>query len=330
MKRIGSYTLILIVAGSLLLGGCSSKTPKVYRVGILYNTGSFIEISGGFMAKMTELGYLEGQNIAYDIQDGKDDPAEMRRIARKFIDDQVDLILTLATPASLTAKAMTQGTDVPVVFAYAGVEGANLIESVREPGGNITGVRYPGSEQISKRLEILLEIEPGIERVWIGYDKGNTNSVPALEALRRAASSAGVTLVEVPAAAMEEIEADLEARTEADDIGLDAIVLMPDGFSHSPHGLSLICGFAKQHGVPVGGSFLYTVEAGALFGNANNLDQVGELAAPLADKIFQGIPAGTIPVVSPEQELWINYALAQELGLSVPEGLLKMADGIIR
>jgi putative ABC transport system substrate-binding protein len=330
MRRIGALILVLIVAGSLLLGGCSSKTPEVHHVGVLYNTGAFIEISGGFMAKMTELGYLDRKNIAYDIQDGRDEPAEMQRIARKFVSEKVDLILTLATPASLTAKAVTQGTDVPVVFAYAGIEGADLIESVREPGGNITGVRFPGPEQIGKRLEILLEIATRIERVWIGYDKNSSNTAPALEALRRAALSAGVTLVEVPGATFEEIQADLAARSAAEDIGLDAMLLMPDGFNHSPFGLPVICAFAKRHGVPVGGSFLYTVEAGALFGNANNLSQVGRLAAPLADKIFKGIPAGTIPVVTPEQELWINYAVARELGLSVPDGLLKMAKGIIR
>jgi putative ABC transport system substrate-binding protein len=331
MKRMGSSILVLIVAGNLLLGGCRSRKPEVYRVGMLDNGGAFFDdVSAGFKARMTELGYLEGQNITYDIQDGKNDPVEMRRVIRKFVAKKIDLVFTVATPPSVIAKAVTQGTDVPVVFTYAGIEGADLVESVREPGGNITGVRFPGPEQISKRLEILLEIAPGIERVWIGYEKGNPNTAPALEALRGAAKSSGVTLVEVPAATLEEIEADLAARSEADDIGFDAMLLMPDGFNHSPNGLPIISGFAKQHSLPLGGSFLYTVEAGALFGNANNLTQVGELAAPLADKMFKGVPAGTIPVVTPEQELWINYAVAQELGLSVPEGLLKMADGIVR
>ena len=331
MKRMGSSILVLIVAGNLLLGGCRSRKPEVYRVGMLDNGGAFFDdVSAGFKARMTELGYLEGQNITYDIQDGKNDPVEMRRVIRKFVAKKIDMVFTVATPPSVIAKAVTQGTDVPVVFTYAGIEGADLVESVREPGGNITGVRFPGPEQISKRLEILLEIAPGIERVWIGYEKGNPNTAPALEALRGAAKSSGVTLVEVPAATLEEIEADLAARSEADDIGFDAMLLMPDGFNHSPNGLPIISGFAKQHSLPLGGSFLYTVEAGALFGNANNLTQVGELAAPLADKMFKGVPAGTIPVVTPEQELWINYAVAQELGLSVPEGLLKMADGIVR
>jgi putative ABC transport system substrate-binding protein len=69
---------------------------------------------------------------------------------------------------------------------------------------------------------------------------------------------------------------------------------------------------------------------GALFVNGTNFTNVGELAASLADKILKGTPAGTIPVLSPEQELTINYKVAQGLGLTVPEGLLKQAKEIVR
>jgi len=204
------------------------------------------------------------------------------------------------------------------------------VKSVREPGGNTSGVRFPGPEQISKRLEILLEIAPQVKRVWIGYDKNYLNTAPALEALRPLAASLGVTLVEVPAASIADLEADLSARAASGDVGIDAIILMPDIFNHSPDGWGLISTFAAEHDVILGGSFLYTVEQGAVFGNANDLYKVGEQAAPIADKILRGTPAGTIPVVTPEQELWINYKVAQELGLTVPESLLGMAAEIIR
>jgi putative ABC transport system substrate-binding protein len=323
--------LIWVVVFALLLSGCGPGKPKVYRVGIL-GGGSFTTITDGFKAGMAELGYVEDQNIVYDWPDtDTTDMAEEQRIAKKFVDDKVDLIFTSgSTPAALAAKAATQGTDIPVVFTYAATEGSNLVKSVREPGGNITGVRYPGPEQISKRLEILLELAPSAKRVWIGYDKNSPNTALTLETLRPLAMSKGITLVEVPAATMEEIEADLAARAAAADLGLDAIILMPDGFNHSPDGFAMLSKFAAEHKVPLGGSFLYTVEAGAVFGNANDLVKVGELAAPLADKVFKGTPAGTIPVVTPEQDLYINYKVAQGLGLTVPEGLLSQAAEIIR
>jgi putative ABC transport system substrate-binding protein len=327
-RRIWLVTLIFILLSSLLVSGCGAEEePKVYRVGIL-GGGSMVVIGDGFKTKMTELGYKEGENIVYDFPENQDD---MQAVAEQFVADKVDLIFTAgSTPAALTAKAATQGTDVPVVFAYAGIEGTGLVNSVREPGGNITGVRYPGPGTISKRLEILLQIAPEVKRVWIGYDKNSVNSAPTLEVLRPAASALGVTLVEVPATTVEELEADLAARAASADLGVDGLILMPDGLSNSPEGFAMMSQFSAEHKVPLGGSFLYTVEQGAVFGNAENLFYIGELAAPLADKVLKGTPAGTIPVVSPEQELWINYKVAQELGLTVPEGLLSQATEIIR
>jgi putative ABC transport system substrate-binding protein len=319
---------ILIVAVCVFLSCCGEK--KVYRVGILFDAEAFTAIADGFKAKMTELGYVEGKNIVYDSQFTNMDPAESQRLVKKLLDDKVDLIFTFPTPVTLVAHAVAQGTDIPVVFAYATTEGSNLIKSVREPGGNITGVRYPGHEMMWKRLEVLLEIAPRVKRVWIGYDKNNPNTTAALATLRQAASSSGVILVEVPATTLAELEADLAKRAASDDLGLDAMVLMPDGFNHAPDGMKVLSTFAAEHNVPLGGSFLYTVKAGAVFGNANDLFKVGKLTAPLADKILKGTPAGTIPVVTPEQDLWINYKVAQELGLTVPEGLLSMAEEIIR
>lgn len=321
-------TLLIVI---VFLSGCTSpQTQKVYHVGILSGTDEFLPIADGFKEKMTKLGYVEGKNIFYDLQKTNADPVGEQRAAKKFADDRVDLIFTFPTEPTVTAWNATKGTNIPVVFAYAGIEGSNLVKSVREPGGNITGVRFPGPEQISKRLEILLEVAPSVRRVWLGYDKTYPNNPPALAALRPLALSRNVTLVEVPAANLEELRADLEARNRSDDIGMDAIILMPDIFNHCPEGWGMINRFATEHKVPVGGSFLYTVEEGALFGNANDLVKVGELAAPQADKILKGTPAGNIPIVTPEQELWINYRRAQDLNLTVNEGLLSRAVEIIR
>jgi putative ABC transport system substrate-binding protein len=137
-------------------------------------------------------------------------------------------------------------------------------------------------------------------------------------------------LVETPVTTFEEIEADLAARAAADDPGFDAMVLMPDGFSASPPALAVLSQFAAEHKVPLAGSFIYTLEAGAVFGNANDLFEVGKLAATPADKILKGTPPGELPVLTPEQELYINYKVAQELGLTVPESLLGQAAEIIR
>jgi putative ABC transport system substrate-binding protein len=322
------FTWIIIT--TLVLSGCGSS--KVYRVGILRSNQVFVVIEDGFRAKMTELGYIENENTTYVVQttDPGATPEQRQDLLKKLVEDKVDLIFVSGSPDAVAAKIATQGTDIPVVFAYGQLEGTGLVNSVREPGGNMTGVRYPGSEMISKRLAVMLQIAPDAKRVWIGYNKNGPNTATALEALRPAASSLGVTLVEVPATQMDELTADLAARAQLSDPGMDAIITMPDDFNTTAANYELISKFAAEHKVPLAGGIGFMAKQGALFVNSTNLTNVGELAAPLADKILKGTPAGTIPVVTPEQTLVINYNVAQQLGLNLSEGMLKMADEVIR
>jgi putative ABC transport system substrate-binding protein len=254
----------------------------------------------------------------------------MKEISEKFVADEVDLIFTITHGAALTAKAATQGMDIPVVFAVAMAEGGDLVESVREPGGNITGVRFPGADLTVKRFEFLLDMAPQTKRVWLTYLANYGAATSALEALRPVASSAGVTLIEVPITSVEDIAADLQARAESGDIDMDAILIMPEPVSQSPPGWAAISAFAAEHKLPVAGSAAFEADQGAIFSYISDNFETGELAAPLADKIFKGTPAGTIPVVTPESYLRLNYKLAQEIGLTVPEGLLSLATEVIR
>jgi putative ABC transport system substrate-binding protein len=329
-KKVKVVVAVMILTLIVLSGCGNTETSKVYRVGILSSNQAFAAIGDGFKAKMTELGYIENKNIIYIVQNANSDPDDRQRQIKKLVDDKVDLIFVSGSPDAVAAKAITQGTSIPVVFAYTQLEGTDLVNSIREPGGNMTGVRYPGPEMISRRLEIMLKIAPQIKRVWIGYNQNGPNTATALEALRPTASSLGVTLVEVPATKAEELGADLTARAQSTDLGLDAIITMPDEFNASAANFEVINKFATEHKIPLAGGIASMAQEGALFVNSTNLTNVGELAAPLADKILKGTPAGTLPVVTPEQTLTINYKVAQQLGLTVPEGMLKQAVEIIR
>lgn len=331
-SRPGRWLVLLMgsLLITLLVSGCQAEPPKVYRVGILNGFPPFAEIADGFKAKMSELGYVEGQNVVYDVQTPNFDPAEEERILKQFVTDDVDLIFTFATEAAIATKVATQGTEIPVVFAFGVLEGNDLIESVRQPGGNITGVRFPGPELSVKRLELLHQIAPQAKRVAVIYNANYPANPSQLEALRPAAASWGLSLVEVPVKSVADIEADLQARSASDDIGLDAILIITDDLSQSPDGWPLISKFAAEHKIPIAGSAAFEADSGAVFSYIPDSVATGQLAASLADKIFKGTPAGDIPVVTPESRLRINYKLAQELGLTVPEGLLSQAAEIIR
>ena len=322
--------LVLIIVSALLLGGCRAEQPRVYRVGILSGLSFAADAVDGFKAGMAELGYVEGQNIVYDLQSTEFDMAAYRSILQGFVADEVDLIFVFPTEASQEAKAVTQGTDIPVVFSVANIEGTGLVDSVREPGGNITGVRYPGPDIALKRFEIIRELAPQTTRMLVPYQRGYPIVESQLEVLYPAAEAVGVTLIEAPVDNAAELEGYLQAQAQSADIGMDAILIIAEPLGVTPDPFLVMARFAVEHLIPIGGALMEVEGYSSLFDVGIDHFKTGEQAASLADKILKGTPAGTIPVVSSESYLKLNYRLAQELGLTVPEGLLAQAVEVIR
>jgi putative tryptophan/tyrosine transport system substrate-binding protein len=329
IARKGWALFVGVIVIALLLSGCGSSPPKVYHVGILSGLDFFANTADGFKAKMTELGYIEGQNIVYDMQKTNFDPATEEQIVKKFVADKVDLIFAFPTDVALTAKKATQGTNIPVLFANANIEGIGLVNSVREPGGNVTGVRYPGPDLAIKRFEIMRQVAPQAKRLWVPYKRGLDIAPPQLDVLRPAAAAAGVTLVETPAADAAELDADLQARAKSGDIGMDGILMIAEPLVVTPDAFTVMAKFAAEHKLPMGGALMVVGDYRSIFGVSTDNVAVGRQAAPLADKILKGTAAGTIPVVSAENFLQINDKAAQSIGLTVPEGLLRQAAQVV-
>ena len=312
------------------LSGCGEEKKKVYHVGILSEVDAFTAIADGFKYKMAELGYMEGKNIVYDVQVANMEPGQGKQAAQKFIQDKVDLIFAFPTEASITAKKAAQGTDIPVVFANANIEGTNLVDNVRDPGKNITGVRFPGADNDVKRLEFLHQFVPEAKRVLIVYNPNYPTTQKVVKALRQSAPSFGISLLEDHVTSVEELKDALQKRSDMDDIGIDALLIMPEFLNHTPDGFAAIINFTNKHKLPLAGGAPFTVELGAVFTFHPDFYETGILAATLINKIFKGTPAGTIPVTTPESHLIINYKVMKKLGLPVNDGLFSMATKIIR
>jgi putative ABC transport system substrate-binding protein len=331
--RTGWLVFVGGIILSLLLSGCGD-TPqaKVYRVGVLSGLDVFTPAIDGFKNKMTELGYIEGKNIVYDVQKTNVDMDAYKKICQKFVQDKVDLIFVFPTEALLAAKAATNGTDIPVIFnlAFTEVKGVDLINTVREPGGNITGVRFPSADIASKRLEILLEMVPTAKRIWVPYLKDYPHVPGQLDAIRSLAQTVGVKLSECAATSPQDLQADLDGRAASGDIGMDAILTIVEPLSITPDFFAVLGKFSSEHKIPIGGALMQVGDYESIFGLSPNVKHSGEQSALLVDKILRGARAGTIPVVIAENDLQINVKAAQAMGVTVPDGFLKIADEIIR
>jgi len=327
-QRMLLITLLVMVG--LLLSGCGTReTPKVYRVGLLSGVGAFNSVIDSFKAKMTELGYLEGKKIIYDFQAADGDAKKMSQIAEKFVTDGVDLILTTTTGAAKACRRATAGTDISVVFTIiVDAVGSGLVDNLRQPGGTVTGVSRPDQVFLGKRIEYLKKMSPDVKNLWIIYDPDYPTAGGSIPALRQAASSLGVELIETQVSTAEQLVAELKKRSGRDDAGVDALHIMPDPINSNS--AKEIIAFADEYNLPVAGNKPSHARDGALFSYCDDNIETGRLAASLADKLLRGNSTGTTPVLFSEPRLFLNYKTAQRLGLRIEEELLSQATEIFR
>jgi putative ABC transport system substrate-binding protein len=328
LKQI--IVLVLLACISVSLSSCGVKAQKEYRVGILSGLDYLYDATESFKSKMSELGYVEGENITYIIKKTNSDFTDYENFSKQFVEDKVDLIFCYPTEAALELKEATKGTNIPVVFGVTNIEDTNLVNSVREPGGNVTGVRYPGPDLALKRFDVIRQIVPEAKRILLPYSSDYPVCYPQLEALRPVAEKAGITLVEAPLKTAEDLVAYFDSHDVEGDIGFDAILSIAELFGAMPDTFLVMVKFANKHDIPFGGAYMNFEGYASLFGVNINPSVTGQKAAVLADKILSGEDPATVSVVSDESFIQIDYKEAQKRGYSISDELLSQASEIIK
>ena len=327
----GLGLLLSVLFIGLFLSSCGGAEKKTYRVGVLIGLPFLADVETGFKEGMAELGYVEGENITYDVQIVGFDIATYQSVLQQFVEDEVDLILVCPTEATIEAKTITTDTGIPVVFTFALIEGMGIVNSVQEPGGNVTGVRYPGPDLAVLRYEMLRDIAPNLERIVIPYQAGYPIVQPQLEALYPVAEADGVTIIEAPVNTAEELDAFFQELAASGDPDVDAVLAVAEPLTTTPETIAVINAFGEKYQVLIGGIVSPEIDGyRSLFGINVNIKQAGSSAAPLADKIFQGFDPQTIPVVSSDPYIEIDYKMIQQLGIQVPDTVLATADQVYR
>ncbi len=334
--RMGRFLLAVLLLVALLLSACGSdskdknnKNGKSFHVGILSGADTFNTTIDGFKTQMAEYGYVEGENITYDVQMSNADPAKMAEISQKFVSDKVDLIFTTTNNAALAARTATEGTSVPVVFTFviAPVQ-TGVVSDIARPGGNLTGVLNPLDLFIGKRIEFLLKIDPTATRLWVPYDPTYPTSTIIHDELVKIAPALGVELVDLPIVAPADVVTALASYTEPP---FDAVIIFPELTVQQPESWNAILAYANENKLPILANTPPQVEQGALFGYFSDNVATGKQAARLADQILKGnSKAGDLPIETAEQFLTINLQAANLLGLEVSDALLRQANTVIR
>ena len=316
--------VLLLIFMALLVTACQSQeeTPQEFTIGVI-NLGPVLDpIYEGFKDGLSELGYVEGENITYIYNGPVGNIDGLGAEAQVLLDADVDLILALSTPAVIALQQI-EGEIPPVIFApIFDPIAANLVPSLSKPGGTFTGVYWGLSEE--QRLSWLLRLAPGVERIYIPYNPEDPAPSQALAKVTEAADKFGVELLLREAPNPDAITA---AIAEIPD-NADAIMLMPDNLVASRADEFVAAAFERN--LPLTIPTDAAVEAGALVNYSFRFHDVGVQSARLADQIMKGIDPADLPIETAEFFLTINLKTAEALGLDVSDEALEAADTIIR
>lgn len=324
-------TLILALGAALaavLSPVFAQQHAKVWRVGFLSPRRRPASLEsdyyGAFPLRMSELGYVEGRNLAIEWRFADGEYDRLPAMAADLVAMKVDAIVALGPPGALAAQKAT--ATVPIVFVVStDPVGAGLVRSLAQPGGNITGISNLGGDVSPKHLEMLLALVPRIADVAVLVNPGNPAHGAILENVKAAAQTRGTRIVPAKARTPEEIERAFagmaKERAGAVIVALDPLFIQQRG---------QIAGLAAKHRLPSAFAFRESVEAGGLLSYGQNQVDIYRRVADYVDRILKGVKPGDLPVEQPAKlELFINSKTATALGLTIPHSLLISADKVI-
>jgi putative tryptophan/tyrosine transport system substrate-binding protein len=299
--------------------------PKPARIGWLtaQQASSLTPYLAVMRAGFSEIGYVEGRNLAIEYRYGDDALERVPGLAAELVRLGVDLMIVQGAAVPVVSQL---GLTVPVVYIFSGDPvSAGLADSLARPRGNMPGLTLMAAEFNGKRLEMLRDIVPDLRRVAIIANSEH----PGVD-LERAYSEdvarrLGLAIRYFPTPTRDELAA---AFTSMAAEPPQAISLFADGFAVQNR--QNIIDFAMSHRVPVVSGWPVFAQSGALctYGPLQ-ADSYRRLAS-YVDRILKGAKPADLPIERPTKfETVINLRSAKALGLTIPPSVLVSADQVI-
>lgn len=263
-----------------------------------------------------------GFNVQYQDHIAQGNIATANLIAKQILGEQPDVAVGIATP---TAQACAQTIkEIPIIFAaVTDPVGAGLVQSLENPGGNITGTS--DLSPIDRQLELILEFMPELKTLGVIYNSGEANSVTLVRILKEEADKRGVRVEEATvsnSAGVFQAAKSLIGRSEAIYIPTDNTVVSA---------FEAITQVGYQAKLPIFAADTDSVGRGAIAALAVDYYKMGRQTGEMVARVFNGAKPGEMPVETlREFQVHLNPSSATKMGLAVPDALLKKADKIIQ
>jgi len=327
MRRRDFISLVGGAAAAWPLAAVAQQSNRVYRVGLLAGgpaIGATDDRRLTLLSVLATHGIVEGQNLVF-VQRFADTHVErLSDLAAELKAANVDVIVTFGYPAALAAKLSAR--DVPVVITGAGDPVATgLVDGLARPGGSLTGVSELSTDLSTKRLEILKDAVPGLQRVamlWNAADLGMTLRYKAADAAAR------VLGVKVQPLGVREPNDFDDAFTKMTNERPDAILMVSDALTMLNR--KRIVEFANTNHLPTIFENSVVVRDGGLMSYGPKQSEIGELAANLVVRILGGARPADLPLELPTRfEFVINLKTGKLIGFDFPPAINARADQVI-
>lgn len=324
-KGLMVLAVIALLSGGVWFGLYITKEDprQTLKIGAIVPSKSHINTVEGFRAGMAELGFDESSGDTFIFNGPSGRGPGLKSAINELLQKQVDIIFVATTPMTLAVKKATKDNQIPVIFGPVNDPvSARIVESLRNPGGNITGVALMESE--GRRLELLKEIVPTIERVFVPFNPKNKSSMATIKQIKKTAPTLGLHLILKPVHDNAELSVAIGAIPDT----ADAIFMPRDSMINAR--LEDFGKAALKRNLPLVSASHSVTAKGALFGFGPDLFKIGKQAARLADHVLRSGNPSNHPVESAENYLFINLSTAKTIGVDIPEYILHQANRIIR
>ncbi len=329
MFELGRRDFITLVGGAAVAWPLAARAqqPATPVIGFL-SSGSprtFVNFLKAFHAGLSDEGFVERRNVAivYRWAEGHFD--ELDALATELVAEGAAVIAATGGVRSAEA-AKNATTTIPVVFVigFDPVK-VGLVASFNKPGGNLTGTTIITTELATKRLSLLYDLDPGMRNVAILVNPESMRADVEIENVIVAARDTGRPLFVLRASSISEIDAAFASLAEQQ---LRALIISAAPFFMTRR--AQLVGLAASHKMPVVYPFRELVDDGGLMSYGPSLTSADRRAGVYAGRILKGAKPGELPIESPSRfEFLINLKTAKTLNLTIPPGVLAIADEVI-
>ncbi|HCU23197.1 MAG TPA: sugar ABC transporter substrate-binding protein [Candidatus Atribacteria bacterium] len=287
MRKILFFTLLVLLSIGLVLPATAAEPIKIGVMQIVDHPALNATRDGVRDVLQEVYGYVPDQDIIYDMQSAQGDVATANTIARKFVSDQVDVIVSIATPTSQAAANATK--EIPIVFsAVTDPVSAGLVKDLNKPGGNVTGVS--DMTPVDRQVEMLKYVFPDAKKLGTVYNAGEVNSVVTNDLAKVACEKYGISLIEATVST----SADVAIATQSLVGKVDAIYVSTDNTVVSA--LETVIKVCEDKKIPLILADPTTLEKGATMALGFDYYLHGRQTGDMVARILKGEKPSDIPV----------------------------------